>query len=169
MVTVVKDNRVVGQTGFLKFTKVFADELVHHRDPVVVLCPVLAHLRSVGVVGGKVDLGRVMDTVDGADLVPHLALVTDCVVEDGEEWLSVWPVFPMRLSAAVIPNLAYLFKVVILLGIVCTVVAELAEVGGVHFEVVRQAGHAAHMLRAGGRRVDTGDDRCAGWGADRRV
>jgi len=94
--------------------------------------------------------------------------VADRVVEDGEERLAIGPVFPMRLSAAVIPNLAYLFQVVILLGIVCAVVAELPEVGGVHFEVARQAGHAAHMLRAGGRWIDAGDDRRAGRGADRR-
>jgi hypothetical protein len=78
------------------------------------------------MVGGEADLGRVMDTVGGADLVPDLAFVTDCVVEDGEEWLAVRPVFPMRLSAAVIPNLAYLFKIIILLKIIYTIIAKLA-------------------------------------------
>ena len=74
----------------------------------------------------------------------------------------------MRLSAALVPDLANFFEIVIFLGIVRAVVAELAEVNRVHFEAGRQAGHAPHVFRAGGWRVNAGDDRRPGWGANRR-
>ena len=166
VVAVVENDRVVGQPRFLELLEVFADKLVHHRDAIVILRPVLAHLRRVRMVGRDSHLGRVVDAVGRVDFVPNLALVTNCVVEYGKERLAVGSVFPMRLSTALVPDQANFFEIVILLGIVRAVVAELAEVNRVHFEVARQAGHAAHVLRAGGRWVDAGDDCRSCRGAD---
>ena len=169
MVAVVENNRVVGQAGLLQLTEVVADPLVHHRDAIVVLRPILSHLRRVRVIGREAHLGRVVNAVGRVDFVADLALMADRVVEDREERLAVGPVFPVRLSSALVPDFAHFLEVVILLGIIGAVVAQFSQVDRVHFKTGRQAGHAAHMLGPGGGRIDAGDDRRAGRGADRRI
>ena len=105
---------------------------------------------------GDSHLGGIMDLLVGA--LADLALVRDGEVEDGEEGTSLGAVSPMPVPSAFVPDLTLLHEVVIFLRIVGAVVSEFTEVGWVHLEIGRQAGHAAHVLGSGGRWIHPGND-----------
>ena len=61
VVGVVEDNRVIREAGVGEFLQVATRVGVHLGDLVVVLRPVLPHLRRVRMIGGHADLGRVLN------------------------------------------------------------------------------------------------------------
>ena len=164
MVPEVEHDGVVLQSRVLQLLEPGPDLGVHLGDLVVVLGPVLAHLGVVGVIGGNSDLGGVVHLLVGA--LADLALVAGGVVEDGEEGLALGAVLPVALAAALVPDVPFLAQVVVLLGTVGAVVAELAQVGGVHLVGGRQTGHAAHVLGSGRGWIHARYDGGAGRGAD---
>ena len=54
------------------------------------------------------------------------------------------------------------------LALIGAIVAEFSQIGRVHFETLRQGGHAAHVFRSGGRWIHSGNDGGSGrstyWG-----
>ena len=79
---------------------------------IAILIDAVADLWCIGMVGRKPYLGWVMNLVDRVNPIADLALVANCVIEDGEERLAVRPVFPVRLASALVPDWADFFKVV---------------------------------------------------------
>ena len=114
----------------------------------------------IGMVGGDSHLGRIMDLLVRA--LANLAFVRDGEIKDSEERASLGAVSPMPFPSAFMPDLSFFHQVVVFLGIIGAVVPELSEIGGVHLEVGGQAGHAAHVLGSGGRRIQAGNDRGPG-------
>ena len=152
VIAVVENDGVVGDSGSFQFLELSPDLSIHLGQLVMVLGPVFAHFGVVRMVGGHAHLGRIMNLDVGASA--DLAFVAHGVVEYGEErLLLVGTIFPMSFPATFIPHLTFLAQVVIFLGLICAVVPKLSEVGGIHFVAFGQAGHAAHVLGAGGRRI----------------
>ena len=82
MIAVVKNDGVVFQSGILDFLELRPDLDVHLGDLVVVLGPVLSHLRMIGVIGWDTHFGRIVDLFVRS--LSDLALVTGREVEDGK-------------------------------------------------------------------------------------
>ena len=148
MIAVVKNDGVVFQSGILQFLELRPDLCVHLGDLVMVLGPILAHLRMIGVIGGDTHFGRIVDLRVRA--FADSAFVTGREVEDSEERLIlVGTVSPMPFPSTFIPYLTFLAEVVIFFGVVRAVVAELTQVRGIHLVLGWQAGHASHVLGTG--------------------
>ena len=159
VVGVVEDNRIICQAIVGELLEVQAGVGIGFGDNVVVLRPVLARLRRVGVVGGDAHLSGIVELAVWTHA--QFALVTFLRVEHSEERLSGLAVAPMSLARGVVPDQAGLDEVVILFGIVGTVVAGFAKELREHFLAGGERHHTAHMLGAGGRGVHSGDNRRA--------
>ena len=85
VVAVEEDDGVVGEAVLLELVEQPPGLAVHGRDVVVILRPVLPHLRRVGMIGGHADLRGVVN--QRVRPLADLALVRDHVVEDREERL----------------------------------------------------------------------------------
>ena len=102
MIAVVKNDGVVFQSGILQFLELRPDLDVHLGDLVMVLGPILAHLRMIGVIGGDTHFGRIVDLRVRA--FADSAFVTGREVEDSEERLIlVGAVSPMPFPSTFIP------------------------------------------------------------------
>ena len=137
VIAVVKNNCVLGKTGIGDLLEIGARTGVHHGKAIIILCPVLAHLRCVRMISGNAHLLGIMDAIFRIDVVANLTLVTDRVIENGKERLAFRTVLPVRATAAGIPDLPRLLEVVILLRIVRTIIPRLAQVLRVHLEASR--------------------------------
>ena len=106
MVAVVKDNCILCQTSLGNLLEVGPDPHVHHGNAIIILRPILAHLRGIGVIGGNTSLLGVMNHVGLRNVVPNLALMTDGVIKDGKEWLIGFAILPVSLAATLMPYLS---------------------------------------------------------------
>ena len=135
-------------------------------DAVVVERPIAADFRGVGAVGGDGDFGGVVDGRCAGFY--RLALVALGGVDDGEERLAGGAVFPVGLSGRGVPDGGRFCEVVVLLGVIGGGVAGFAEERRRYFLAGGIVDHTAHVITAGRRVVETGDDRGARGRADRR-
>ncbi len=119
------------------------------------------------MVGRKTDTRRIVH--QRMRPLANAALVRDRGVEDREEWLAGLAVPPMRLRRRLVPHVGGLGQVVVLLDVVGRVVAACSQISGEQAHRLGQPGHAAHVLRSGGRGIEARDDRGAGRRTDRRV
>ncbi len=157
VVAPVEDDRVLLQTVLSELVEHRPGQGVHLGQLVVVLRPVPAAFRRVGVVGRHAHGRSVMDCFVGAGADPRF--VRDGEVEDREERLPGGPLAPVSLTAGLVPDLAGFLEIVVLLGVVRRVIACVPEILRKHLQRRRQAGQGAHVLRPRGRRVHAADDR----------
>jgi phytoene desaturase len=127
---IVENDRVIGESRFLDLAEALAELLVHHREPVIILRPILPHRGRVGMIGRHTDLRRIMETVFLRDRIPDLRFVGDRGIENGEKGLSLGAIFPVGLAAALVPDIVAFHEIVILFRGIRAVVARLAEIGG---------------------------------------
>ena len=165
VVAVIKDDGVVAESRCFEFLQILTDEGIHLGDLIVILCPVLPHFRRIGMISGNANFGRVVHLFvrPGTDL----AFVADGVIEDRKKRLAFFAVFPVGFSARFIPDLARLFEIVIFFAVVGAVVTGFAQILRIHFEPVRQTGHASHVFGAGRGWIQSGDQRRSGGCAHR--
>ena len=107
VVAVVKDNCVLCQTGLGNLLEVGPDPGIHHGYAVIILRPVLAHLRGIRMISGDTGLLGVMDHIGLRNVVTNLALVTDGVIKNGEERLILFTILPVSLPATLMPYLSF--------------------------------------------------------------
>ena len=96
MIAKVEHDGVIGQPGILQLLQHLARLGVHLSQPVVVLRPVAADLRSIRMVGRDPHALRIMDGVMGS--LSNAAFVSDGKVEDREERLVRCAVLPVSLA-----------------------------------------------------------------------
>ena len=165
----VENDRVIGEPRFLDLAEPLAELLVHHREPVIILRPILPHRGRVGMIGRHTDLRRIMETVFLRDRIPDLRFVGNRGIENGEKGLSLGAIFPVGLAAALVPNIVAFHEIVILLRGIRAVVARLAEIGGKELHPFGQGRLRAHRLGSRRRRIDPRDHRRSCRSADRSV
>ena len=96
----------------------------------------------------------------------HPALMRGVYVVHVEERLICIAVSPMGFAAQPAPGPFRHRKIVVCFGYITGIVSRLPEQLGKSFEKSRQSGRAAHVLRADGRGIHTGDQAGACGGAD---
>jgi len=96
VICIVKNYRVLKQTGHFQFLQSFPGASVSIGHRIVVLGPILPGLRRVRMVGGDSDAGRVMNRFVRPG--PQFALVTEVRVKNRKERLSVGSLVPMGVS-----------------------------------------------------------------------
>ncbi len=165
VVAVVEDDGVAGEARLFDFLQAPARVGIGLADLVVILRPVLAHLRRVRMIGGDANVPGLGDLP--VRTRADLALVALGGIEDGEERLAGRALVPMGLVGGLIPDFARLAQVVILLAVVRAVVAGLAQELRIHPGAGGHGNHGAHVQSAGARGIHAGDDRRAGRSADR--
>jgi hypothetical protein len=96
VVGVVENDGVGGETGFFEFLEAFSSRSVSQRDLIIILRPILADFRRVGMIRGHTHFCGVMNRDMRA--FAELALVAAGFVEDREEGLAVLAVLPIRIA-----------------------------------------------------------------------
>jgi hypothetical protein len=162
-------DRIISEAVRFQVLQQLAGLRVHHRQPVVILRPVLADFGRVGVVGRNANLLRIMKLVSRLNRVPQLALVCDGMVEHRKERLAVGALAPVRAVARFVPHLPFRRDVVVLLGVVRAVVAARPQMLRQQLKAARHGDHRPHVFSAQAVRIHAGDERRPGRRTDRMV
>ena len=144
MIAVVKNNSVFVETIFFELRENRANLLVHLGEAIVVLSPILAYLRCIGMIRRHCDLGWVVNGLVRSRA--KLAFVTYCKIKHSEKWLTGLALAPMRLVARLVPKSVGFADVVVFLGVIGAVVTKFMEVLGIELGKAREANAATHML-----------------------
>ena len=95
MITVIKNNRVISQTSSIEFSQSLTSKGISTCHDIVVLGPVLASLRVVGMISRNTHLGRIKHFLMWTN--PDLTFMTDRRIENRKKRLSLLPITIMRL------------------------------------------------------------------------
>ena len=145
VVAVIKDNRVVREAVRFQLGENLPGLGVHLGHFVVVLSPVLSDFRSVRMVGGNPDFGRIVDCL--VRTFPNLRFMRRHEVEHSEEGPPFRAIPEMGLCRRFVPNLTGLLQVVVLLRIVGAVVTGFPEKLRIHLHAGRHRDQGTHVLR----------------------
>ena len=132
VVPVEKDDGVIGQPVFFELGEKLSHLVVHGSNQVVIVGPIAADDRVVGIVGRKLGLGRVVTVLrcqgrrqarETLRFRADATLMGDGKVDNGKEGLTLRAASPVGFAAAFIPGGEGRVEVVVGLDVVRAVVA----------------------------------------------
>ena len=136
MIAIVKNDRRIAQPVVVQLLQYSPDLAIHLRDHVVILSPIVSHLRRIGMIGRQGCFGGIV--MEFMRPGANLALVADGELKTEKNGMSsLGTLRTVGLSAGLIPP-----------GIdVCKVVVGFAVVGAVVTEPSKNAGIQLHSVR----------------------